>query len=445
MTKKLIGNPRDAALEVLLEVNKNQAYSNLLVSRKIKEYKLEGPDRGLMTELAYGTLQHQTKLDFLLAPFVKGKMETWVRILLRLSIYQLVFLDRIPEHAVVNEAVVISKKRGHKGISGLVNGVLRSFLREGPRSTESITDPLKRLAVETSHPEWLLQDWIDRYGFDKTREIAEQNNTAPPQTVRVNTVKITRDEAISTLEQEGFGVRKGIVDECLHVSGKPAASSELFKTGLLTIQDESSMLPAHALQLEEGLHVLDMCAAPGGKTTHIAQLMRDTGAVLALDLHQHKVKLIQENADRLGLTSIEPVVGDARQASELVEGKLFDRILIDAPCSGYGVIRRKPDMKYTKQPTDAARLAEIQSAILEEAYKLLKPGGTIVYSTCTIEPTENQQVVHAFLSHHSDMETIDLPKVLQELPHLSEGPGIQILPYADGDGFYLAALMKRAN
>lgn len=445
MTKKLMGNPRDAALEVLLEVNKNQAYSNLLVSRKIKEFKLEGPDRGLMTELAYGTLQHQTKLDFLLAPFLKGKIEPWVRILLRLSIYQLVFLDRIPEHAVVNEAVTISKKRGHKGISGLVNGVLRSFLREGPRSTESIKDPLERLAVETSHPEWLLKDWIDRYGLEKAREIAEQNNTAPPQTVRVNTVKISRDEAIASLEQEGFTVRKGIVEECLHVSGKPAASSELFQTGRLTIQDESSMLPAHALQLQEGLSVLDMCAAPGGKSTHIAQLMNDTGTVMALDLHQHKVKLIRENAERLGLNSIEPLVGDARQAREILEGAQFDRVLIDAPCSGYGVIRRKPDMKYTKQPTDAARLAEIQSAILEEAYELLKPGGTIVYSTCTIEPTENQQVVEAFLSQHPDMELIDLPNVLEELPHLSEGPGIQILPYADGDGFYLAALSKRAN
>lgn len=444
MTKKLIGNPRDAALEVLLEVSKNQAYSNLLVSRKIKEYKLEGPDRGLMTELAYGTLQHQTKLDFLLAPFLKGKIETWVRILLRLSIYQLVFLDRIPEHAVVNEAVAISKKRGHKGISGLVNGVLRSFLREGPRSTETIADPLQRLAVETSHPEWLLKDWIDRYGFEKAREIAEQNNTAPPQTVRVNTVKLSREDAIATLEEEGFSVRKGIVEESLHVSGKPAASSQLFKTGLLTIQDESSMLPAHALQLKQGLSVLDMCAAPGGKTTHIAQLMGDTGNVIALDLHPHKVKLIRENAERLGLTTIEPLVGDARQAGEIVNGALFDRILIDAPCSGYGVIRRKPDMKYTKQPTDAARLAEIQSAILEEAYELLKPGGTIVYSTCTIEPTENQQVVGAFLSQHPDMESIELPVILEKLPHLSEGPGIQILPYADGDGFYLAALTKRA-
>lgn len=445
MTKKLMGNPRDAALEVLLEVNKNQAYSNLLVSRKIKEFKLEGPDRGLMTELAYGTLQHQTKLDFLLAPFLKGKIEPWVRILLRLSVYQLVFLDRIPEHAVVNEAVTISKKRGHKGISGLVNGVLRSFLREGPRSTETIKDPLERLAVETSHPEWLLKDWIDRYGLEKAREIAEQNNTAPPQTVRVNTVKISRDEAIASLEQEGFTVRKGIVEECLHVSGKPAASSELFQSGRLTIQDESSMLPAHALQLQEGLSVLDMCAAPGGKSTHIAQLMNDTGTVMALDLHQHKVKLIRENAERLGLNSIEPLVGDARQAREILEGAQFDRVLIDAPCSGYGVIRRKPDMKYTKQPTDAARLAEIQLAILEEAYELLKPGGTIVYSTCTIEPTENQQVVEAFLSQHPDMELIDLPNVLEELPHLSEGPGIQILPYADGDGFYLAALTKRAN
>lgn len=443
MTKKLKGNPRDAALAILLEVEKNQAYSNLLVSKKIKEYDLSGPDRALMTELAYGTLQNRDALDYYLKPFVKGKTEMWVRILLRLSVYQFMYLDRIPEHAVVNEAVTIAKFRGHKGISGMVNGVLRSFLRQGPPSLDDIPDALDRLSIETSHPKWLLESWIAAYGLETTEKIAKMNNTAPPQTVRVATHRISIDEAIAQLTSEGFDVRRGLIPESLHLSGKPASTSELFKTGYITIQDESSMLPAHALMLEPGLEVLDLCAAPGGKTTHIAQLMKDTGSVTALDLHEHKIKLIHDNADRLQLSSIQAQAGDAREASTVLQNKQFDRILIDAPCSGYGVIRRKPDMKYNKKPDDATRLTVIQLAILEQAYALLKRGGILVYSTCTIDRTENQDVVQKFLDAHQDLTLIEMPEVMEPLPHTGQGPGFQVMPYEDGDGFYLAAIQKK--
>lgn len=442
MKRKQLGNPRDAALFVLMDVDKNQAYSNLLLTKHMNQHKIAGIDKGLMTELTYGTLQHKMTLDFFLAPFIKGKLENWVQWVLRMAVYQIHYLDRIPNHAVVNEAVQLAKYHGHKGVSGLVNGVLRAFLREGVPSFDSIKDPLERLSIETSHPEWMLENWIQAFGFEKTEQIARQNNVAPPQTIRVNTMKISIDDAIQALESEGFTVRKGILPESLHVAGKTAATSALFASGQFTIQDESSMMPAHALQLEKGMTVLDMCAAPGGKTTHIAQLLANTGHITALDLHENKLKYIHENAERLGFTHISTVAADARQAQEVLEQKQFDRILVDAPCSGYGVIRRKPDMKYAKKPQDAERLATIQLAILNEAYSLLSPGGILVYSTCTIEPTENDEVIDAFLQLHQDMQELSLPDVFTALPHGAAKVGHQVLPYPDGDGFYVVALQK---
>jgi len=442
MKRKQLGNPRDAALFVLMDVDKNQAYSNLLLTKHMNQHKIAGIDKGLMTELTYGTLQHKMTLDFFLAPFIKGKLENWVQWVLRMAVYQIHYLDRIPNHAVVNEAVQLAKYHGHKGVSGLVNGVLRAFLREGAPSFDSIKDPLERLSIETSHPEWMLENWIQAFGFEKTEQIARQNNVAPPQTIRVNTMKISIDDAIQALESEGFTVRKGILPESLHVAGKTAATSALFASGQFTIQDESSMMPAHALQLEKGMSVLDMCAAPGGKTTHIAQLLANTGHITALDLHENKLKYIHENAERLGFTHISTVAADARQAQEVLEQKQFDRILVDAPCSGYGVIRRKPDMKYAKKPQDAERLATIQLAILNEAYSLLSPGGILVYSTCTIEPTENDEVIDAFLHSHQDMQELSLPDVFTALPHGAAKVGHQVLPYPDGDGFYVVALQK---
>lgn len=442
MKRKQLGNPRDAALFVLMDVDKNQAYSNLLLTKHMNQHKIAGIDKGLMTELTYGTLQHKMTLDFFLAPIIKGKLENWVQWVLRMAVYQIHYLDRIPNHAVVNEAVQLAKYHGHKGVSGLVNGVLRAFLREGAPSFDSIKDPLERLSIETSHPEWMLENWIQAFGFEKTEQIARQNNVAPPQTIRVNTMKISIDDAIQALESEGFTVRKGILPESLHVAGKTAATSTLFASGQFTIQDESSMMPAHALQLEKGMSVLDMCAAPGGKTTHIAQLLDNTGHITALDLHENKLKYIHENAERLGFTHISTVAADARQAQEVLEQKQFDRILVDAPCSGYGVIRRKPDMKYAKKPQDAERLATIQLAILNEAYSLLSPGGILVYSTCTIEPTENDEVIDAFLHSHQDMQELSLPDVFTALPHGAAKVGHQVLPYPDGDGFYVVALQK---
>jgi 16S rRNA (cytosine967-C5)-methyltransferase len=440
-------NVRELALEGLLQIEKSGAYSNLLLNNLIEKNNLDGKDIGLLTEIVYGTIQRRDVLDFYLQPFLRKKVEPWVKVLLRLSLYQMLFLDRIPPHAAIYEAVEIAKKRGHKGISSLVNGVLRSVQRQGVPSLEKIQDPAKRLAIETSHPEWLVREWIEVYGLETARKMCEVNLLPPVPTARVNVDKTTLNEALELLEQEGIEAKKGdLSDDAVQIKRGNVAHTKAFQRGYLSIQDESSMLVARALGPEEGDMVLDSCAAPGGKTSHIAERLHGSGKVISLDLHPHKVRLIQEQVKRLGLSNVEAKALDARKAREQFRDETFDKILVDAPCSGFGVIRRKPDIKLGKSAEDSKKLSHIQLAILEEVAPLLKRGGRLVYSTCTVEQTENEKVVHAFLQAHPEFEwdvsvKDRLPKALE--PYVTNGE-VQILPhYFLTDGFYIACLRKK--
>ncbi|GKV67750.1 ribosomal RNA small subunit methyltransferase B [Sporosarcina sp. NCCP-2716] len=437
------GNVRDAALSILLEVSRNQAYSNLLLTRTIDTYGIKSQDKGLLTTLAYGTLQHRLTLDYYLEPFIKGKLDDWVRELLRLSLYQIVYLTKIPPHAAVNEAVEIAKRRGHKGTASLVNGVLRSVLRQGVRSIEEETDEIKKIALETSHPEWLIRRWIDQYGMIDTREMAIANNIPPINTARVNTVQTSVEKALHQLKSEGAKVEIGkVVPEAIYCHSGNIASTYTYTKGWLTVQDESSMLPVYALDVQPGMKVLDMCAAPGGKTTQIAEHLADTGEVHAHDLHDHKLALIEENADRLGLKSIWTSSGDSRELGDEYEPETFDRILVDAPCSGLGVIRRKPEIKYNKTEADVESLSEIQAQLLETAWTLVKPGGKIVYSTCTVDKTENDGVVLNFLEKHPEAVK-EVPEFFREAGLSTPNGMLQVLPQHFGsDGFFAAAIVK---
>lgn len=447
MTEK--SNVRESVVSILEQIEKNQSYSNLLLNNVIKKNQIATKDIGLLTELTYGTLQRKMTLDYYLEPFIKNpkKLENWVKQLLRMTLYQMLYLDKIPDRAAIHEAVEIAKKRGHKGISGMVNGVLRSLQREGVRDMDEIKDEVERLSIETSHPTWLVRRWIEQFGYNKAKEMCEINLTAPMQTARVNTNKITREACIKRLTEEGFQVEESVVvPEAIKCLKGNLAHSESFREGLITIQDESSMLVAYALGIEQNETILDACAAPGGKSTHIAEKLEDTGQVISLDLHEHKVKLINENAVRLGLTNIETKAMDSRKVQEEFDGSAFDRILLDAPCSGLGVMRRKPDMKYTKKEEDLNRLQSIQLQLLDSVTPLLKPGGTLVYSTCTIDRSENEEVVTAFLQKHTDFEgdlsVIErMPKAIQPLMTDFQ---LQIFPQDFGsDGFYIASLRKK--
>ncbi|WP_175988906.1 16S rRNA (cytosine(967)-C(5))-methyltransferase RsmB [Bacillus sp. Marseille-Q1617] len=438
---------REAALDVIEAVEKNQSYSNLLLNSVIEKNELPSKDIGLLTELTYGTIQRKLTLDYFLAPFIKGKLDDWVRHLLRLSLYQIVYLDRIPDRAVLHEAVEIAKKRGHKGISGLVNGVLRSIQRKGIPSLDEIKDPIERVSIETSHPFWLVKRWEEQFGLDKTREMCEMNLVATKQTARVNTTKLTRDELIHNLSNIGVEVKPSpVTEEAVQTLRGNLVKTDAYQNGELTIQDESSMLVAHALELEKNMKVLDACAAPGGKTTHIAELLGGTGEVYALDLHKHKVKLIDENASRLGLSNIFTSTLDSRKAGEKFEKESFDRILVDAPCSGLGVLRRKPDIKYAKKEADLHSLQKIQLDILSAAAPLLKKDGILVYSTCTVDKNENEGTVRTFLSDHPEFTAYHLKNLPEAVQPFIEGNELQIFPQDfGGDGFYISCFIKTGH
>ncbi|WP_080846495.1 16S rRNA (cytosine(967)-C(5))-methyltransferase RsmB [Cytobacillus gottheilii] len=451
MKKTAKKNVRETALELLTAIEKNQSYSNLLLNNAINKNELNAKDAALLTEITYGTLQRQMTLDYFLHPFIKNskKLEGWVIQLLRLTVYQLVYLDKIPDHAALNEAVELAKKRGHKGIAGLVNGVLRNFQRSGVPSLDAIKDPIERISIETSHPIWLVKRWAEQLGLEKTREMCLLNLTAPLQTARVNTVKATREEVLKMLLDEGFEVEESpVLPVAIKCKRGNLARSNAFKEGYLTIQDESSMLAAYALGASQNETILDACAAPGGKSTHIAERMENSGTLVSLDLHEHKVKLISDNASRLGLANIRPKALDSRTVQDHFEAESFDRILLDAPCSGLGVMRRKPDMKYTKKEEDLTNLHNIQLNLLTAAAPLLKKGGILVYSTCTIDKEENEKTLEAFLQKHQDFEAdaalkSRMPEAIKPLVTDFE---LQILPQDIGsDGFYIACLRKKVQ
>ncbi|MGM9986569.1 MAG: 16S rRNA (cytosine(967)-C(5))-methyltransferase RsmB [Bacillaceae bacterium] len=444
---------REVALDCILAVHKNGAYSNLLLNNEINKSNLNGKDIALLTELVYGTIQNETLLNYYLDPFFKNpkKVEPWVRYLLQLSFYQMILLEKIPDRAVIFEAVEIAKKRGHKGISSMVNGVLRSLQRNGHRSTEEIKDEAMRISVETSHPLWLVKEWITQYGVETTRRICEINLTPPVATARVNVMKTSVAEMMDVLREKGFDVEEGDLsqDAIKLLKGNIAKTSE-YEQGYVSIQDESSMLVARALGVKEGQSVLDTCAAPGGKTSHIAELLHNTGKVMSFDLHKHKAKLIRQQVERLGLTNVEVGTCDARKITTAVGEQKFDRILIDAPCSGLGVIRRKPDIKWSKTKEDVLKLVEIQKEILNEVSSCLKDNGILVYSTCTIEKDENEEVINHFLQTHPNFEldmTLSerMPNVLVDSGAVKNGQ-IQVLPSMFGtDGFYIACLRKKVK
>ncbi|PYZ93199.1 16S rRNA (cytosine(967)-C(5))-methyltransferase [Salipaludibacillus keqinensis] len=455
MSKKdLQGNVREAALDILLKIEKNQAYSNLLLNDTIKKMKVPARDIPLLTEIVYGTIQHQKKLDFYLTTFSKkplSKLEDWVRILLRLSTYQLFLLDRIPHHAAINEAVEIAKKRGHKGISGMVNGILRSMLRNDLPDTSEIENDLERLSVETSHPKWLLNRWKDQYGMDQTEQIAFANIQEPVHSVRVNTTLVTKAEVKESLVQEGLEVEDSpFVEESLRVKKGSIITTSAFQQGWISIQDEGSMLVTHVLDPRAEESVLDACAAPGGKSTHIAERMDNDGKLISVDIHGHKVKLILEQQERLKLSLIQGEVSDARKLSEQYEPQSFDRILVDAPCSGLGVIQRKPDLKWSKKETDIQRLSEIQIAILQSVWPLLRKGGRLVYSTCTIDQEENDRVITSFVDNHQDAAFDEglkdlLPAVIADKSVKTPGM-VQLFPGEYGtDGFFISAIKKQVD
>ncbi|RCW50034.1 16S rRNA (cytosine(967)-C(5))-methyltransferase RsmB [Paenibacillus prosopidis] len=455
-----VKSPRELAVDTLVKVAQTGAYSNLQLNRTLQEAQLQRADAGLVTELVYGTIQRQATLDYWLSRFVsKGlhKLEPWVHQLLRMSAYQLLYLDRIPAHAAVNEAVTIAKKRGHSGISGMVNGVLRSIDRsraELQASGITNADPIVQIALRHSYPEWLVSKWVNVYGEEMAEAICAAGNEQPHASIRANTLRGSREALIELLNSTGYEAEPSDVAPAgITVSrGGNLADTDGFREGLWTVQDESSMLVAEVVAPKAGMQVLDCCAAPGGKSTHLAELMGGKGKVWANDLHAHKRDLIVTQTERLKLRNVEAITEDALKLSERFKPQSMDAVLLDAPCSGFGVIRRKPEIKWTKTAGDVSEIAGLQHRLLNAVCDLVRPGGTLVYSTCTIEQDENEQQVARFLQEHPEFELdsnwpqviVDQLKKVGAIGEHFNGQA-QLLPqHFDSDGFFIARMVRRS-
>lgn len=447
--KELRQSSRYLAVEILEKIELEDAYSNLLLRQVIEDSDLIKEDISLLTELVYGVLQRKLTLDYQLEPFIgkQKKLKNWVKQLLRISLYQMEYLERVPAHAIVNEAVNIARLRGHKGIAGLVNAVLRNIQRQGVRDITEIKDVNQRLSVQYSLPVWLVKEFIEDLGIEEAEKLAASFSERPKLSLRVNTNEISREEAIESLKAEGYETVKSEISPfgIVALNGIPS-DSDLFNRGLISVQDESSMLVAPALNVSPEHYVLDACAAPGGKAMHIAANFLDAekgGKLVALDIHQHKMNLINHNVRRQGVKDIvEGIQLDARNVLEKFEENTFDRILIDAPCSGLGLIRRRPEIRYNKTKKDIKSLQKLQIEIINEASKALKSGGELIYSTCTLTKTENQDVIKAFLAKNKEFTQINV-----ELPNdqleIQEDGSITIYPHQYGtDGFFISRFKK---
>lgn len=444
---------REVALTLLIRIEKAGSFSHLIISQAIDQTELKVADERLLTELVYGTVERRRALDYYLAPFIDEKRmkADWILPLLRMSVFQFVYLDKIPMYAIINEAVNIAKQWGHEGIASLINGVLRNMERKGLPNLDKVEDPIERVAVETSHPTWLVTEWVNDYGEETAIQICQANVTRKPLTVRVNQLKTSRDAMLQQLSEDGFEVMpsKWLKDAIIIYKGNIVKTNYMME-GLLTIQDQSSMLAVNMLEAAPGMKILDACSAPGGKAGFIGEIMENKGKLAAHDLHDNKLKLIRQQSKRLGITNMEVSRQDARKLSERYTQQYFDRILIDAPCSGFGVIRSKPDIKYSKQPEDVERLQEIQLAILQESAGLLKEDGKLVYSTCTISTKENEEVVQQFLQLHPEFQ-VD-PDFLEEAAAFQAEDvrittyGLQLFPHSlPSDGFFITRCMRKSG
>ena len=434
-------NPRRVALSVINDVLNNNAYANIALNEKIKSENLTELDKNLVTNLVYGTISKKLTLDWYTKPYVK-KTKKWVKNLLAMTVYQIIYMDRIPTSAAVDEAVKIAKKQGDQRLSGFVNGVLRNFTRADFRSFDEISDSTEKLSIQYSMPIDLTKKFVKSFGFEKTVKIFRSIEEPSRASLRVNTTLTNVTTEFNKLARE-FDVElseispTGIVAESGHF-----ADLLDFNDGLITIQDESSQLVATVLDAQPTDRILDACAAPGGKTVHIAEYLSEAGYIEALDLYDHKLRLIRQNAERLHQSEkIRLTKLDARQSFEKFGPDSFDKILVDAPCSGLGLIRRKPDIRYRKETTDFADLQKVQLDILENTCKTLVNSGIMVYSTCTIFDEENYQVIETFLAKHPEFEQVPLT---HEKSDLVKNGCLFITPDAyHTDGFFIAKLRKK--
>lgn len=446
-TQIQIPNIRRLALQALSDINRGGAYANVVLKQYISKYGLGDLDRRFFTELVYGVIRRRNYLDAIIEYLTKKKIKklsSLVVEILRLGLYQMIYMDKVPNSAAVNESVKLAKKMT-RGLSGFVNGVLRN----ADRQAESLTiddlakTPIDRIAYTYNQPTWLVDYWCQQMGTEATEELCAWFNEKPYLSARINTLKTDVEGCIKELEAAGWILsRDQDLDDLIYIDKHLGSleASKFVKEGYITFMDKASLMVGRVVNPRPGERVLDTCAAPGGKTMHMASLMRNEGTLLACDVYDHKLALMKDNAKRLGVTIVKTCLQDGREIPESQAGS-YDRVLVDAPCSGLGILQKKLDMRWRKEPSSLTDLPKLQAAILDRAAMTVKEGGILVYSTCTINSLENQEVVKTFLKNHKEFR-LD-PIGPDELPVAPVDGMVTVNPARhDMDGFFMARMRK---
>lgn len=443
-------DPRQVAFLTLRDIYRRSAYADVTLDKRLDRVQLRASDRSLATELVYGCVRKQRSLDALIDGLATKKAEQQppdLRIILQIGLYQLRYLDRVPDAAAVNTTVDLAKANRLSGLAGFVNGVLRRYSRLQQTEAEVLElpdHPVKRLGITYSYPDWIIENWLQQIGLAETEKLCQALDRSPSLHLRVNALKTTRTALESIFGERGIAVEPiSPFPQCLKLTEGAGDITQLpgFPEGWWTVQDSSAQLATYLLDPQPGETIVDACAAPGGKTTHIAELMGDVGTIWACDRTESRLKKVRQNVDRLGLQSVQIHPGDSRNFPQFI-GEC-DRVLLDAPCSGLGTLHRRADLRWRQTPETAKELVILQRELLESAATWVKPGGILVYATCTLHPPENQEQIQGFLDRHPQWH-LD-PPLPGSFPHIfatSQG-WIEIWPHRHAmDGFFMARLRR---
>ncbi len=437
---------RGYAIKILNRVDRTDAYLDKLLDIDLKNSNLSGQDKALLFEIVHGVMRWIGRIDWVLNGFYKGQFSKCipnVKNALRVALYQILFLDKVPDYAAVNEAVEFVKKLQGQKHADQTNAILRNIIRskDAIRYPDPEEDLVGYFSAYYSHPSWMIKRWLTRFGKEETEKLLIANNSKPTMTLRVNGLVSTKEELINLLNSVDLKFTESkLLPEFVRLNNLSNITDwQYFQKGYFTIQDESTGFPVKLLDVEPGMRVLDLCAAPGGKTAFIADLMKNTGEIIALDRFESRLKILQKNLSRLNVAIVNTIAMDGL---EYEDENLFDRVLVDAPCSGLGTLTKKPDLKWKKDLGDIRKIVNMQYELLRKGASHLKENGIIVYSTCTIEPEENSEIVSRFLTEHKNFKLIDASLVFDK--DLTDNNGfLQTLPHIHKiDGSFAAKIQR---
>lgn len=446
----MVDKAREVALKTLYKIEKEDAFSNIALDELLKQnrQRLDEKDVGLISEIVYGVTTWRLTLDEIIKKYSNirlKKISIWILNIMRMGVYQIIFLDKIPKSAAVNESVNLAKRYGHKSSSNFVNAILRKVEKTDYNELFYIENDIERISKTTSMPVWIIEELLKEQTVEEVEEICKNSNLKPQISIRVNNLKITKEELKNKLKERNIKFEEGVLEDFLVINKvKNMENIDLFKEGFFTIEDEAAGLIPLVLEPKQGDIVLDACSAPGGKTTYIAEMMYNNGEIEAWDIYEHRLNLVDKNAKRLGIKIINTEINDATIYNEKYKEK-FDKILLDVPCLGLGVLKRKPDIKWKRKREDIQEIKNIQLKILDNCSKYLKSGGKMVYSTCSILKQENEECINEFIKNNEmfSIKQIDL-KDHNYLKKISKfDKYLQLYQNEKIDGFFICKMQKK--